>query len=246
MSVAAVGPQKFGHFLTLILVTRASSSGHLGPAKSLETWFGGIMKAFVRIALAAVLFSSCTKQNKNFEFIGDIDGIFSTRPQTSTHSLMVIKLQNPPLLGALTNEGKVDADLLKAVQEEQDGIMQELLKISPEIKAVFRYRMVMNGMAVVVPAAVVDQVRKLTNVVYLEDSGSFARPIQASLPLSDEIKNTLSERNSTKFIGADLAHARQVRGQGMKVGIIDTGIDYTHAMFGGAGTEEAFKAIDPS
>lgn len=31
----------------------------------------------------------------------------------------------------------------------------------------------------------------------------------------------------------------------MKVGIIDTGIDYTHSMFGGPGTEEAYKGTNP-
>jgi subtilisin family serine protease len=37
-----------------------------------------------------------------------------------------------------------------------------------------------------------------------------------------------------------------VFGDGMRVGIIDTGIDYTHANFGGPGTPEAFDAVDPT
>jgi subtilisin family serine protease len=35
-------------------------------------------------------------------------------------------------------------------------------------------------------------------------------------------------------------------GDGIEVGVIDTGVDYTHANFGGPGTPEAFDAIDPT
>ncbi|GLY53977.1 peptidase S8 [Lentzea sp. NBRC 102530] len=34
-------------------------------------------------------------------------------------------------------------------------------------------------------------------------------------------------------------------GDDIRVGIIDTGVDYTHANFGGPGTVDAFKAVDP-
>jgi subtilisin family serine protease len=37
-----------------------------------------------------------------------------------------------------------------------------------------------------------------------------------------------------------------IHGEGIKVGVIDTGIDYTHANFGGAGTTAAYAANDPS
>ena len=35
-------------------------------------------------------------------------------------------------------------------------------------------------------------------------------------------------------------------GEGIRVAVIDSGIDYTHAMFGGAGTRSAYKANDAS
>ncbi len=31
----------------------------------------------------------------------------------------------------------------------------------------------------------------------------------------------------------------------IRVGVVDTGIDYTHSMFGGLGTKEAYESNDP-
>ncbi len=204
----------------------------------------------VFILIAALLLSACTQKAPTFRFIHDVDGIFSTRPQGSTHSLLLLKLQNPPLLKELiSSDGKrsVDAALAKAIEEEQGAVIKELEKISADIKVLYRYRMVINGIAIVTPTALKEKISEVANIAYFEASGNFSRPkVVAMSPLGDEAKNTLRERNSTKFIGADQAHAKNIRGQGVKVGIIDTGIDYTHAMFGGTGTEEAFKAVDPA
>ncbi|MBB3661489.1 subtilisin family serine protease [Prauserella sediminis] len=35
-------------------------------------------------------------------------------------------------------------------------------------------------------------------------------------------------------------------GEGVKVGVIDSGIDYTHATFGGPGTKDAYESVDPT
>ena len=49
------------------------------------------------------------------------------------------------------------------------------------------------------------------------------------------------------FIGAtQVWNNLGVRGQGMKVAVVDTGIDYTHANFGGPGTVAAYEANDPN
>lgn len=52
---------------------------------------------------------------------------------------------------------------------------------------------------------------------------------------------------SVPWIGAPVVwNTLKAKGQHIKIGIIDTGIDYTHANFGGPGTPAAYAAIDPN
>jgi minor extracellular serine protease Vpr len=68
--------------------------------------------------------------------------------------------------------------------------------------------------------------------------------VQSVQPVSI-VQKSLS--SSVPFIGAPQVWSTfGVRGQGMQVAIVDTGIDYTHASFGGAGTVEAYQANDPT
>ena len=59
--------------------------------------------------------------------------------------------------------------------------------------------------------------------------------------------HTIDNSTSVPFIGAaqvwqDLGYT----GEGLTIGVIDTGIDYLHADFGGPGTVEAFDSNDPT
>lgn len=208
------------------------------------------MRKALSFALVAGLLTACTQAGSpGFQLSNDFNGIFSTRPQIATHGLFLIKLKEKPLLAtAAQSEGgakKVDPKAAEALMAEQDKVLKDLQQLSPEIKLLYRYRLVMNGLAVVAPMELQKKIQSLANVVYVESSGQFARPIEVNEDQPAGAVANLLERNSVRFIGADQAHAMGIRGQGLKVGIIDTGIDYTHAMFGGAGTEDAYKSVDP-
>ncbi|MFN2593628.1 MAG: S8 family serine peptidase [Actinomycetota bacterium] len=57
---------------------------------------------------------------------------------------------------------------------------------------------------------------------------------------------TLANSTSVPFIGATKVwHRLGVKGQGMTVADVDTGIDYTHKDFGGPGTLKAYRRNDP-
>lgn len=187
--------------------------------------------------------------------------IVSDRPQNWKHFIAIVKLKTPALLSQMkVVDGKkvVDEVLKQAVLKEQELFEQSLKKISKDIVVLNRYRMVLNGLAILAPKSVEEKFKKLHAVSYIEFEGSFARPmaIRDDGPTNSSNRD-LSAKNSVSFIGADKVHAEltalgtngnevSAKGQGVKVGIIDTGIDYTHAMFGGEGTPEAYQAVDPN
>ncbi len=207
------------------------------------------------LAATALLASGCTSKDSGvaqpFSFTQDVSAIFSTRPSVTTHAFFLVKMQRPPLMTSLTQKdghSVVDAKELKSITDEQNELLLKIQALSTDIKVVYRYRMVLNGLAIVAPTSLVDKIGALGGVAHIEAAGNFERPVlpQEETPATGLLASTVKDRNSVKFIGAEDAHARGVRGQGMKVGIIDTGVDYTHAMFGGAGTEAAFKAVKPN
>ena len=86
----------------------------------------------------------------------------------------------------------------------------------------------LNGVKVLIPQDRIEELRKLKGVVAVKPVGVYERLNATSVPL----------------IGAPLVWQgpAHYQGQGIKVAIIDTGIDYTHANFGGPGTVAAYQS----
>jgi subtilisin family serine protease len=202
------------------------------------------------LSTACSLRTTSTPEAVPFKLTHDVSAIFSTRPDPATHSFFLVKLQSAPLLISLekTSDGQtqVAEAALKALSEEQAEVLQKLQALSSDIKVIYQYRMVLNGFAIVAPTELKDKIGAVAGVAHVEPAGSFERPVFPASDTQAPIAAAIQARNSVKFIGGEEAHQRGIRGQGIKLGIIDTGIDYTHAMFGGAGTEEAYKANKPS
>jgi len=216
-------------------------------------------KVAVQISLAQIILTvalamavgGCTKPEKKsnlIPLIKDASEIISTRPQNASQFMAVVKLKTPALLPTakmVDGVRVIDQDQLKQINLEQEFAIGEMKKLSSDVAVLFRYKMVLNAVSVVAPQSVFEKLAAVGLIASWEKSGTFERPQDMNIDKS--IKGSLiSERNSLKFVGAEKLHQMGISGQGMKIGIIDTGIDYTHAMFGGVGTVEAYKAIDPS
>ena len=197
--------------------------------------------------VSLLMFLGCSQKKDSFQnqILGEglRDGIFSNRPQNNIkQTILLLKMQSPPLLAALSEDHKVDEQLAAQIEKEQSTFIQRLQRLSSEIRVLFKYRMVLNAITIVAPVQYRSQILSVPGIQMVEPSGIFTRP--ASLEGPAGLIETLSDNNSVQFIGADKAHEKGIRGQGMRVGIIDTGIDYTHAMLGGTGAEGLYKTLD--
>ena len=119
-----------------------------------------------------------------------------------------------------------------ATRAQRAQAQQRLL---PQIESrggriLFQTQLVYNGIAVAVPAGKIAGLQALTGVA----------DVQVIVPKSQ------IEADIPALISSSLTQATPagVDGAGVRVGVIDSGIDYTHADFGGPGTPAAYAAND--
>ncbi|MGE0763101.1 MAG: S8 family serine peptidase [Bdellovibrionales bacterium] len=221
----------------------------------------GIIKALA-VATAVLSSAACTQNksaNSNEPFLldqGQLDPrIISDRPIQRDKVILTIKLSSPALIEAAerTENGlQVPPEAMKQLMQEQEAVIAQLKSLSPDIAIVYRYRMILNGLAFTAPAALQKMITNIPGVRSVEPARKIGRPITSALASADKKSKPFS-RTSVQFIEADQVHRElktseglAVRGQGMRVGVLDTGIDFTHRMLGGNGREEDFKNTKPS
>lgn len=208
------------------------------------------MKLSVTIIMSLALLSSCAPKNSNQNPLEVIASkYFSMRQQTATTYIGIVQLKLPALLAeAQTVNGKavVDEELKAAILAEQEEVIAKLKEISPEIKIIETYKLVLNAIAFTAPSEVASKIEAIEGVNKLVENTNFMRPqsVDTDKQVAEAIAS-LNEKNSVTFIGADKVHKRGITGQKMRVGIIDTGIDYTHIMLGGPGKKEIYDSINP-
>lgn len=178
----------------------------------------------------------------------DISKLVSTMPTNQKNGFFIIQLQTPALLkGVISQDGilQVDEERKKLILKEQAELEAKLGELSKEIKIIYKYQLSLNAFYIFAPLSLSEELGKIASVVKVERASTVARPLTE--PGTNDISaGTFQGSTSVVFIGSKTAHDLGYTGKGIKVGVIDTGIDYTHAMLGGPGTSEAYKATNPS
>lgn len=129
-------------------------------------------------------------------------------------------------------EAKVAArHQVKRITLEQSAVSAEIARLGFDLVA--SLKTIANVLIVRAPSGQVEPLRAIRGVVAIEPVPDYKLDTSVSVP----------------FIGAPFVwdSARyNLRGDGVRIAIIDTGIDYTHADFGGSGNPEDYKNIDPT
>jgi subtilisin family serine protease len=113
----------------------------------------------------------------------------------------------------------------------QQGVRDLVAARGGQVLATFQHAV--NGLKVRISARELPALRAMPGVIDV-------RPVRIARPQSDRPDNAVS----VPFIGAPTVWdgGTGFRGEGIKIAVIDTGIDYTHANFAGPGTAAAYDA----
>jgi subtilisin family serine protease len=149
---------------------------------------------------------------------------------------VVVTLQAPPLAGAIASSrvlssqarsarlslgSPTSVSYLRGLAAAQRALERRIVRAIPAAHVRWRYSVVLNGLAVVVPPGEVARLGKLPGVVR----------VYSSIRYRARLDRTPAQIGAPELWGPDLSFG----GAGIKIAIIDDGLDQTHPFFDPAG-----------
>lgn len=155
-------------------------------------------------------------------------------PSLSLAAHVFVELHNPPAFAPWQEAGKRVQSLtlarsqLALNQQEQETFLAAIRFRGIEAQELYRISRLMNGVALEVPDEKLELLRSLPQVKAIR----LLRPKKPLLATAGPL------------VRAPQAWNQAYTGQGVRVGIIDTGVDYLHRDFGGPGS--GYSSNDPT
>lgn len=152
---------------------------------------------------------------------------------------VVIRLADPPLAVAVGKQAKQQGSrLTRAAQQahvrrlaqRQQAVVAELQRRGGTVTA--RLTKTLNAICATVDARALPQVAMLSGVTSIGPLADYELDLSTTVP----------------YIGATTLHGLGLDGTGVRVAVLDSGVDYTHKNLGGPGTVAAYAAAyaDPN
>ncbi|WP_293921598.1 S8 family serine peptidase [Metasolibacillus sp.] len=150
---------------------------------------------------------------------------------------VIVHLSEKPVAlekGIRDLEGKsfsaTDAKIIKqAVQAQQAEVLKEMTGEQISFKQGYTFNTVLNGFAAQIKADDLEKLLEIEGVTLIEpDAEVYANEEASATNQVDAYMNT-----SNSFLGIEQLWAKGLEGQGIKMAVLDTGIDTTHPEFAG-------------
>jgi len=138
---------------------------------------------------------------------------------------VIVRLRNPSV-AQLGVTGSAAAQAKINLRNEQANLLDRIRALDPNARVVASTQVVLNAVFVEVDAAVLPKLAMDKDVMRVAPVGNYQLDLSETVP----------------YIGAAAVQAKGVTGRGIKVAVLDSGIDYTHRNLGGPGTLEAYEA----
>ncbi|MCU0478794.1 MAG: S8 family serine peptidase [Chloroflexi bacterium] len=150
---------------------------------------------------------------------------------------VVVRMVDAPLAVAVGRDAKQNGSALKPAGQKA------------YVAALGKKQAALLGQVNALGGTTLGQVSKALNAVIVEvDAGRLAAI--AALPNVHSIRPLVDYQvdlsETVPYIGAATAQAADVDGTGVRVAVLDSGIDYTHFNLGGSGDVTVFNANDPT
>jgi 5'-nucleotidase / UDP-sugar diphosphatase len=152
-------------------------------------------------------------------------------------ALMIIEMEGDPLAVVYAEQ---DAQNQVMSQADMDTYRSQLLAAQrplitqleqKDVIVISQYTTVYNGIQVLMPLSKLPEIQRLPGVKAVHRAPIHEIDLSASVPL-------IGAQDVVDELGYD--------GEGIVIAIIDTGIDYTHAAFGGSGDPDDYTTNDPN
>ncbi|CDN43957.1 S8 family serine peptidase [Paenibacillus sp. P22] len=183
-----------------------------------------------------------------------IDAMISSRLDTSSSKPVKVIVQ---LDGATIAEGKYAAKMgvkslsseatESAISRQQSGVIASAKKSGIDLKVTYQFDTVLNGMEVELPANQIPALAQIAGVKSIYENRTYYSVPTTSFPTATETTYKY-DINPLKQIGVPEAWDAGLTGKGIKVGVIDTGVDYLHPDLKNAykgGHDSYFNTDDP-
>lgn len=138
--------------------------------------------------------------------------------------LIIVALSEPAAVSAAPLNASASQAQIARVASAQQRTETALQTAGIPYRVVFAPQRVFSGLVIEAELGQIDAIRQLPGVVDAYPAGI----------------GTVANSSSVPFLGTPPVWANGYRGQGVRIGVIDTGIDYEHADFGGTGPGTGF------